>query len=30
MDWMILWTLFYVVCLGSWGLPQPRTEEENA
>lgn len=21
MDWMILWVLFYVVCLGSFGLP---------
>jgi AAT family amino acid transporter len=21
MDWMILWTLFYVVCLGSFGIP---------
>jgi amino acid transporter, AAT family len=22
MDWMVLWTLFYVLCLQSWGLPK--------
>jgi hypothetical protein len=25
MDWMVLWTLFYVLCLQSWGLPKPAT-----
>ncbi len=26
MDWMVLWTLFYVLCLQSWGLPKAAPE----
>lgn len=30
MDWMVLWTLFYVVCLGSYGLPaQPEVSADE-
>lgn len=24
-DWWVLWTLFYVLCLQSWGLPSTAT-----
>jgi AAT family amino acid transporter len=27
MDWMVLWTLWYVLFLGSYGIPAPRTDE---
>lgn len=29
MDWMVLWTLFYVLCLNSYGLPQPEIEQSS-
>ncbi len=30
MDWMVLWLLFYVVCLGSFGLPaQPEVSADE-
>lgn len=29
MDWMVLWALFYILCLNSYGLPKPR-ELQNA
>ncbi|MCE0764965.1 hypothetical protein LWC35_18950 [Pseudonocardia kujensis] len=30
MDWMILWLLWYVLFLGSWGLPKAREAETTA
>lgn len=29
MDWAIMWTLFYVVCCGSFGLPAPRADQTS-
>lgn len=30
-DWWVLWTLFYVMCLQSWGLPAtPTTDVDNS